>query len=342
MTGTPALLLAGLTACGLADGLPGRAAGDAAAPEAARFLQAWGRRGEKPGEFNFPIGIAVGPNDEVFVTDFYNDRVQRFTAAGKLLACFAVQPHPAGIAVDRSGAVYVSHFNLNRSKEDQKGDRLTVYDPAGKLFREWGKSGKGDGDFEAPGGIAIARNGEVYVTDQINHRVQVFTPDGKFLRQWGRHGSRPCEFGGKVPAASRWGGPHFLAFDRAGNVYTTEGGDYRVQKFTAGGAFLLTWGDDRDRLGSFGRKLASVAAGINGPIGICAGPQDRVWVAAVGGLVQQFSSNGRFLQAVGQTQGTGPGEFQAPHGLAMDSQANLYVVDTYNHRVQKFATAAGR
>lgn len=304
-----------------------------------RFLQSWGSRGSKPGEFHFPIGIAAGPNDEVFVTDFYNDRVQRFSSTGKLLACFAVKPHPAGIAVDRSGEVCVSHFNLNR-KEDQKQDRVTVYDSAGKFLREWGKTGKGDGDFEAPGGIAIAKNGEVYVTDQINHRVQVFTPEGKFVRKWGEHGSKPGQFGGKVPVSSRWGGPHFLAFDSAANVYTTEGADYRVQKFTAKGEHLLTWGDDQDRLGSFGRKLAPLQAGINGPIGICVDSQDRIWVAAVGGLVQQFNSDGKFLRTIGLVQGTGPGQFQAPHGLAMDSHANLYVVDTYNHRIQKFSTAA--
>ena len=65
-------------------------------------------------------------------------------------------------------------------------------------------------------------------------------------------------------------------------------------------------------------------------------------VAPVGGLVQQFSQDGMFLQAIGQTQGTGPGQFQAPHGLAIDSHANLYVVNTYNHRIQKFATKADR
>lgn len=343
MTGITAILLAGVAGWCVAEARPGRAAVGAAEPDlAVRFVRAWGGRGSRPGQFHFPIGIAVGPGDEVYVTDFYNDRVQRFAAGGKLLACFAVRPHPAGIAVDRSGEVYVSHFNLDRSRQTQKQDRVTVYDGAGRFLREWGKTGTGDGEFEAPGGIAIAPDGEVYVTDQINHRMQVFTRDGKFLRKWGRHGSEPSRFGGKVPAGSRWGGPHFLSFDHAGNVYTTEGADYRVQKFTRNGDFLLTWGDDRDRPGSFGRKLAPVQAGINGPIGIGVDHQDRVWVAAVGGLVQQFSADGKFLRAVGQTQGTGPGQFQAPHGVAVDSRGNLYVVDTYNHRVQEFATAADR
>src|SRR3954453_633766 len=51
-----------------------------------RFLGEWGKKGSEPGEFHFPIGIAINADDEVFVTDFYNARVQKFSVDGKLLA----------------------------------------------------------------------------------------------------------------------------------------------------------------------------------------------------------------------------------------------------------------
>src|SRR5438445_6107968 len=76
--------------CSAAETSTGRAGARSQPEAAAFFVLEWGSRGAKPGEFNFPIGIAVGPNDEVFVTDFYNDRVQKFSATGKLLSCFAV------------------------------------------------------------------------------------------------------------------------------------------------------------------------------------------------------------------------------------------------------------
>src|SRR5437763_880806 len=78
------------------------AAGAAEAPPA-RFLLAWGGKGTEPGKFNFPIGIAVGKGDEVFVTDHYNSRVQKFSPEGKLLAAFKVLPNPGGIAIGRNG-----------------------------------------------------------------------------------------------------------------------------------------------------------------------------------------------------------------------------------------------
>ena len=56
----------------------------------------------------------------------------------------------------------------------------------------------------------------------------------------------------------------------------------------------------------------------------------------VNGRVQQFTKSGQYLRGFGG-QGTQPGQFYAPHGLAFDRRGHLYVVDAFNHRVQKFA-----
>ena len=50
----------------------------------------------------------------------------------------------------------------------------------------------------------------------------------------------------------------------------------------------------------------------------------------------KFTPDGKYLRGFGEA-GTKPGQFYAPHGIAMDSHGNLYVVDAYNHRIQKFA-----
>ncbi len=238
-------------------------------------------------------------------------------------------PNPGGIAVSRSGDIYLAHF----------ADRISVYDASGKLLRQWGRTGSNNGEFDCPGGLAIGKDGRVYVADQTNRRVQVFDSEGKFLSKWGEHGTRPGQFGGNVSIRSRVGGPQFLAFDRKGDLYTTEGSVGRVQKFTPEGRFMLAWGNNEDKPGGFGGAFSGFKdrkATLQGPIAICVDKDDRVWVSAVCGRIQQFTNAGAYVSGFGSA-GTEPGEFYAPHGLAFDSRGHLYVVDAFNHRVQKFA-----
>ena len=167
--------------------------------------------------------------------------------------------------------------------------------------------------------------------------MQVFDAEGKFLTKWGEYGVKPGQFGGNVSRATFGGGPEFVALDSRGHVYTTEAAMGRVQKFTADGKFLLAWGDNEDKPGSFGGVFSGQKGRIEkGPVGLCVDRQDRVWVAAVSGRIQQFTKDGKYLRGFG-AQGTKPGQFYAPHGIALDSHGNLYVVDAYNHRIQKFA-----
>ena len=114
-----------------------------------------------------------------------------------------------GLAVDDDGNAYLSLMNQ---------DKVQVYAESGKLLREWGRRGAGDGELRQPGGIVLAPGGIVYVADQGNHRVQMFDSEGKFRGKWGEHGSGPGQFGGNETKGSRFGGPHFLARDSQGRI----------------------------------------------------------------------------------------------------------------------------
>jgi sugar lactone lactonase YvrE len=167
----------------------------------------------------------------------------------------------------------------------------------------------------------------------------VFDSSGKFLTKWGEYGTKPGQFGGNSNPLSRVGGPQFVALDKEDNVYTTEGSMGRVQKFTADGKFLLAWGDNVDRPGSFGGTFTGFKdrkVSLQGPIALCLDKQGHVWVSAVNGRVQQFTSQGKYLSGFGEP-GAKPGQFYAPHGLAINDRGHLYIVDAYNQRVQKFA-----
>ena len=98
---------------------------------------------------------------------------------------------------------------------------MQVFTAQGQFLRQWGTSGEGEGQFDEPQGIAVDREGNVYVTGG-NDRVQVFTAQGQFLGQWGHHGKGEGEF--DLPVG--------IAVDSEGNVYVVDRSNDRVQVFS--------------------------------------------------------------------------------------------------------------
>lgn len=298
------------------------------AQDAPRELLAWGSPGGDDGEFHSPIGIAIGARNEVAVTDCNNGRVQRFDAEGRFLGGFSLpwdDPKKAstqagGIAVDERGRIYVAFMSQHA---------VRVYEPDGRLVREWGRKGAGEGEFNQPGGLVFAPDGSLLVADQCNHRVQRFDRDGAFLGTWGSHGAAPGRFGAPDRPGSRFAGPHFLSVDVEGRLYSTEGVAGRVQQLALDGRPLLAWGDKSDAPGGFGSLQTPYRSHSFGPIAIFADRRGRIWVSSLNDRVQAYTPDGRFLFAL-------PGPFSRPHGIAEDQAGHLFVVDSGNQRVRKF------
>lgn len=283
-------------------------------------------KGDAQGQFHAPIGIAINASDELLITEFHNDRVQKFDTEGNWLTTYPVVEYPSGIAVDREGRMFVAALLEHK---------IAVYDAGGKLLREWGKKGPGDGEFNEPGGLAIEADGSLLVADQCNHRMQRFTPEGKFLAKWGSYGNEVGQFGGKGKQGMRFGGPHFIALDAEGLIWTTEGANGRIQQFTKDGKPLRHWGSNSTAPGGFGGREKAAHNALPGPIGIVLDAQQRVWVSSSNDRVQVFSKSGEFLGGLLE-MGTEPGKLRLPHGMVFDSKGFLYVVDSSNQRVQKF------
>jgi sugar lactone lactonase YvrE len=120
--------------------------------------------------------------------------------------------HPAALAVDRSGNVYVA---------DTGNDRIVELDPAGTVIAEWGATGSSEGRFRAPDGIALDGAGNVYVLDGGNNRVEVFDADGRFETEWGSRGAGLGQFSQ----------PDGLAVGCEGSVYVADTNNNRIERF---------------------------------------------------------------------------------------------------------------
>lgn len=204
--------------------------------------------------------------------------------------------------------------------------------PVPSFLATWGSEGSGDGAFRIANGVAVDDRGDVYVADTDNNRVQEFSFGGRFVARLGRNGGDGSAGSGPGELTK----PRGLGFDRAGNVYVAEKLNHRIQKFTADGRFLATWGGFGSGDGRF-----------NLPYGVAVDGAGRVFVAdTLNNRIQVFDGNGRFLGKWGRNGGDGsagsaPGEFNGVYGIAIDCRGNVYATDEDNARVQKFGDGAG-
>ena len=145
---------------------------------ARKHVMTFGERGKGEGQLNFPLGIDVSANGQVFVANQWNC-VSVFTEDGTFIRTIGQGKlwYPSDVLVHSSGLVYVA---------DSANHRIAVFSLEGELVRTFGSEGGGKGEFKYPSGVAVSPDDHhLYVSDEDNHRVQVFTLEGRYVRKFG-------------------------------------------------------------------------------------------------------------------------------------------------------------
>ena len=188
------------------------------------FLTVWGKfgfawKGASQGIFDNPWGVGVDKDDNIYIADTLNNRIQKYTSDGEPILMWGKEGAFDGaffycrdVAIDFAGNVFVT---------DEINNRVQKFDSRGNFLTKWGKEGNGPGQFNGPWGIAVDALGNVYVVDTNNHRVQKFTGNGAFICQWGNRGN----------TIGQLNFPYGIAVDREGFVYVVDSGNARVVKF---------------------------------------------------------------------------------------------------------------
>lgn len=232
--------------------------------------------------------------------------------------------------------------------------RVLKYNADGTLEKKWWMPAY---EIGRPEGICVLQNGEIAVADTHYHRVVIFSAEGQVVRMFGEKGDGPNQF---IYTSA-------IAQDKQGFLYVAEyGGNDRVQKFTASGEHVLTFGsvgtDDgqfqrpsglvchdgliyvadaiNNRIqvfnssGKFLRVVADAhSAGLYYPYDISLGPDNSLFVVEYGaGRISRVSIEGQLLGRYGQ-EGRGEGEFWTPWGIAVSRHGRIAVADTGNRRV---------
>jgi len=201
--------------------------------EKGKLLFAFGSKGNKKGQFFYPVGIFVANNGEIYVADTKNYRIQKFTANGKHIKTInsisgkkkIKKVRPVDISVnEKTKEIYVT----------TKHHVVVVYNQAGKKVREWGGNGKQDGMFRYPGSIVSMSDERVAIVDILNTRVQVFRNKGRFSFEVSSFGVIP----GHLVR------PKGIALGKDEKIYISDSYMDVIQVFTSSGKFLYVLGSN--------------------------------------------------------------------------------------------------
>lgn len=281
-----------------------------------RFVRSWGE-----GIFSMRAhGITIAPDGSVWFIDEGEHTARKFTPDGELLLTLGTRGRPSETGYDgktvasiaRGGPPFNRPTNLAAAANgdlfvtDGYGNaRVHRFSAKGELLLSWGEPGTGPGEFMLPHGIAVHRDGRVFVADRENDRIQIFSPDGEFLSEW-TDVQRPTQ----------------LVFDAQGRAIVAE----------------LTW-----RAGSTSFRNGPVAKHLPSRVSI---------LDANGVVLARLGDQGPLDPKWGAADPCLPGNFCAPHGLAIDTNGDLYVAEVTAtigvrpglvradcHTLQKFALA---
>lgn len=191
--------------------------------------------------------------------------------------------------------------------------------------RTWGST---SAIYRAPDGQSI------WVADRCGENSCVGKPDVAPIFRFDLDGRLLANFGAGLMAF-----PHGMHVDAEGNVWVTDAGrpdaeglGHTVLKFSPEGELLMTLG--KPGVAGGGPDL------FNQPNDVVVAPNGDIYVADGHGQdgnnrIVRFSADGTYLGEWGRT-GSADGEFQEPHGLAIDSRGRLFVADRWNDRIQIF------
>lgn len=163
-------------------------------------------------------------------------------------------------------------------------------------------------------GVALNSKGHIFLFQRAKPMLAEYDESGNFLRSIGD---------------GLFTHPHGLRIDGGDDIWTTDDGSHLVLKLNPSGRVLLV----------LGRKDVAAESDwlFNQPTDVAFGKNGDIYVADGYGnsRIVKFDRAGNFLKAWGK-YGTGPGDFNLPHSVAVDSTGRVYVGDRENMRIQIF------
>ena len=272
-----------------------------------RPVLSFGEEGSSVGKFSCPWGVAVNANDEIAVTDQFNNRVQIFSSEGKFLRSFGKKGDMVGEFNNPRGITF--HNNGNIFVTDCYNHRIQIFSSEGKFVGSFGGKGNLDSQLDYPSGLSVDSDGNIVVADVGNKLIKIFSPEGKFLRKIGGQGSFTYPM-------------HCIQYHRY--LIVSDQSDHCIKVFDRNGKFQYKFGKQGGRDGEFNYPRC-LSLNKSGQLMVCDSGNRRI---------QVFELSGKFVGKFG-TQDKNLGEFRYPRALAVLSTGRFVVAHRERyHRIQ--------
>ena len=311
-----------------------------------------------------PRGVAVDSAGNIYIADTNNNRVRKVTVATGIIttlagtaftgdfgdggpAILASLNHPAGVAVDSTGNVYIA------DTKDHAIRKVTVATGVISTVAGTGAIGySGDGGpataalLNNPYSVALDAAGNFYISDSGNDRIrQVVAASGTIITVAG-NGTYGYAGDGGAATSAELQSANGVAVDAAGNIFIADTGSNVIRKVSGGNIATFAGngnrssGDGGPATGALLGAVDEAAVDASGNLYLADSGNNKVRKVATDGTITTVAGTGTAGYA-GDGAAATAAQLNSPSGVAVDSNGNVFIADTNNDVVRKVTAATG-
>ncbi|MBI5497332.1 MAG: hypothetical protein HY904_20125 [Deltaproteobacteria bacterium] len=313
-------------------------------------------------QLNFPRWVTTDELGNIYVSEELNQTIRRIDHVdGKIgtmmglsgpvyagygtSALTAWMQGPNDVAVGPDGSLYVPEYEGHRIRRILPDGGITTAVGTGEAGYESDGVPATEAPIQIPDGTLVDPQGNIIFSDSGNHCIRKVAPSGIISTLAGRCGVAGAPASGVPATQALFNYPAGIGQDAAGNIYVSDSQNHVVRKITPAGTITTVAGDPAfdDYVGDDG---PAVDAHIPHVYGLRVSPEGRVYMADdeahvvrmidLDGTMRRLAGDGS--QEPGFAGDNGPAtsaKLNGPGGVLVDAQGNLFIADTFNHRVRK-------